>query len=80
MSDKYEKYIKGLDLSKLPAIARPTMIALGQCQCGDTVDQICPRCLSMIAVEAKSTTPGSRPCAWVISCDCGACNGTFRGL
>jgi hypothetical protein len=80
MTDKYEKYVEGIDFSNMPEVARPAMIALGQFQCGDTIDQICPRCDSPITVEAKSTTPDNSPSAWFVSCECGECNGAFRGL
>lgn len=80
MTDKYKKYIKGIDFSRMPDVARPTMIALGQSQYGEEPDQNCPRCGSKIIVESKTLNNEARPCAWFISCNCGACNGSFRGL
>lgn len=78
--DKYEKFTKGLDLSGMPNVARPVMIALGQLQCGEPIDQVCPRCGAIITVEAKTLKNESRPCAWLTACKCGACNSSFRGL
>lgn len=78
--DKYEKYIKGVDFTKLPPEAKPILIALGQSQSGKEIDQICKHCNSPIKVEPKTLNNESRPCAWVISCECGKCNTTFRGL
>lgn len=78
--DKYEKYTKGIDFSKMSEVARPVMIALGQSQCGDIIDQVCPQCKSLIHVEPKTLKNEDRPCAWIISCNCGSCNGSFRGL
>jgi hypothetical protein len=80
MTDKYEKYIKGLDFSKMPDVARPSMSALGQSQYGEEIDQICPRCNSERKVEPKTLKNELKPCAWYLSCECGACNGSFRGL
>jgi len=78
--DKYDKYIKDLDFEKLPPEAKPIMIALGQSQYGEEIDQICMYCNSPIEVEAKILKNETRPCAWVISCKCGKCSTTFRGL
>ena len=74
------KYLAGLDMSKLPPEAGPVLIALGQSQNGEPIDQFCLACGGQISVEPKTLRNESRPCAWEISCSCGKCNNTFRGL
>jgi hypothetical protein len=59
-----DKYVEGLDLSKLPSQARQVLIALGQYQNGAPITQRCPRCDQLLAVEKAGT-------AWLITCDCG---------
>lgn len=78
--EKYEKYTKGIDFSRLPPEAERIMIALGQSQNGEEIDQICNSCNSILCVEAKILKGEHRPCAWIVSCACGKCNSTFRGL
>lgn len=80
MANQYDKYVKELDFSNLPDAAKPVMIALGQFQSGDKIDQVCPDCHSKILVDPKSTTPNGLPSAWFVSCKCGECNCVFRGL
>lgn len=76
----YDKYLAGLDMSRLPPEARHVLIALGQSQCGEPVDQICPHCNGKVLVDAKTLPGEARPCAWFISCLCGKCSMTMRGL
>jgi len=75
-----EKYVRDLDFSGMPPQARPAMIALGQFQNQEEVTQRCPHCLDMIRVEGITLAREQRPCAWKISCLCGKCYSTFRGL
>lgn len=56
--------------------ARSVVIALGEFQNGIPVDQSCPFCRSAIRVS----TPEPTAQAWLIACECGKCNTTFRGL
>lgn len=73
------KYLQGFDLSKLPVEAGPVLIALGQFQSGEVINQLCPHCRELITVSGKAVgTP--TPCVWFISCPCGKCNNTMRGL
>jgi hypothetical protein len=73
------KYLQGLDLTKLPLEAGPALIALGQFQNGEAIDQFCPYCNELITVTGKAVgTP--IPCVWLISCSCGKCDNTMRGL
>ncbi|MDM0059003.1 hypothetical protein [Variovorax fucosicus] len=76
----YDKYLAGLDVAALPEGAREVLIALGQCQYGEYVDQRCVFCRGAITVEPLTLTGESRPTSWRHSCPCGKCNGTMRGL
>lgn len=76
----YAKYLTGLDVDGLPAGAREVLIALGQCQYGDPVDQLCHSCRGPITVEALTLGGETRATSWRHSCPCGKCNGTMRGL
>jgi len=76
MTDDTRKYVDGVDLSRLPLQAGPVLIALGQSNEGKPVTAICPACGHVISVEAR----GNPISAWVHSCPCGVCNGSFRGL
>jgi len=75
MSD-YDKYLVGLDLDRLPLGAREAMIALGQLQAKEPIDQACHFCGQPIVGE----TLGAPASAWRMSCPCGKSNSTFRGL
>ena len=75
-TDEEKKYIEGMDLSRLPEHAAPVVIAVGQYNQGEIITAKCPYCSSMIKVEGK----GNPTCAWIHSCDCGKCNGTFKDL
>ena len=73
------KYLQGLDMSRLQPEAGPALIALGQFQSGEAVDQVCPHCHGAIVVTGEAVgTP--TPCVWFVSCPCGECNTTMRGL
>jgi len=76
----YDKYLAGLDVPKLPKGAKEVLIALGQSQYGDPVDQHCAFCQGKISVEPLTLGGESRPTSWRHSCPCGKCNGTMRGL
>ena len=74
--DDTSKYIGGMDLSRLPEHAGPVLVALGQFNDGGPITAVCPKCNRPISVEPR----GNPTCAWVHSCPCGTCNGSFRGL
>lgn len=76
----YAKYLTGLDVERLPLGAKEVLIALGQSQYGDPVDQRCYFCQSAITVEPLSLRGEARPTSWRHSCLCGKSNGTMRGL
>ena len=76
----HEKYLAGLDVAGLPPGAKEVLIALGQSQYGDPVDQLCFFCNGPILVEPLTLRGEGRPTAWRHSCPCGKCNGTMRGL
>ncbi len=75
----HDKYIQGIDLEHLPAGAREVLIALGQFQDGEPVDQSCPHCAQPISVEGIIPDGQREPTAWLTRCPCGMCTGTFRG-
>ena len=60
-------------------IAREVLIALGQFQDGEPVDQSCPHCAQPISVDALIPDGQREPTAWLTRCPCGMCSGTFRG-
>jgi len=68
-----DKYVKGIDLSKLPPQARQVIIALGQYEDGESITQKCPSCQHVLTVEKRGTV-------WRVSCNCGLCNDTLKGL
>lgn len=76
----YDKYLAGLDVAALPTGAKEVLIALGQSQYGDPVDQLCFFCHGHIAVEPLTLDGESRPTSWRHTCPCGKSNGTMRGL
>lgn len=76
----YDKYLVGLDVDSLPNGAKEVLVALGQSQYGDPVDQLCFFCHDPIVVEPLTLPGESRPTSWRHSCPCGKCNGTMRGL
>jgi hypothetical protein len=76
----YDKYLVSLDVAALAKGAKEVLIALGQSQYGDQVDQRCAFCHGAIAVEPLTLNGESRPTSWRHSCPCGKCNGTMRGL
>lgn len=78
--ETYEKYLSGLNVAALPKGAKEVLIALGQSQYGEEVDQRCAFCHGSIAVEPITLSGESRPTSWRHSCPCGKCNGTMRGL
>ena len=78
--DSYAKYLAGLDAERLPAGAREVLIALGQSQYGDPIDQLCHFCRGPILVEPLTLNVETRSTSWRHSCPCGKCNGTMRGL
>lgn len=73
---EYDKYLVGLDLGRLPPGAKEVMIALGQLQSKEPIDQTCHFCGQLIAGE----TLGVPATTWRTSCTCGKSNSTFRGL
>ncbi|WP_222616725.1 hypothetical protein, partial [Undibacterium umbellatum] len=79
MTDE-EKYLSGMNLEGLSPQAIQIYIALAQSNSGDPITQSCLDCNQLLNVEALSINKGIRPCAWTISCPCGKCNTTFRGL
>ena len=76
MTDDVDRYIAGVDFSRLPAQAEPVLVALGQFNEGKPVTATCPTCGHAISVEAR----GNPTSAWLHSCPCGLCSGSFRGL
>ncbi|MES2675940.1 MAG: hypothetical protein V4660_17010 [Pseudomonadota bacterium] len=76
MSIDEEKYLKDLDLSKLPHHAPAVLVAIAQTNENKPVTATCPKCFEKLKVEPR----GIPPTAWVHFCTCGLCNGTFRGL
>lgn len=76
----YDKYLAGLNVAALPSGAKEVLIALGQSQYGDPVDQLCFFCDGPIAVEPLTLNVESRPTSWRHSCPCGKCDGMMRGL
>lgn len=48
------KYLTGLDMTKLPTEAGPVLIALGQSQNGEPLDQLCVVCGGQISVEPQT--------------------------
>jgi len=76
----HDKYIAGLDLERFPVGSREVLIAVGQSQDGEPIDQLCPHCAQPISVEPITLKGENGPCAWQVSCPCGKCNGAFRGL
>ena len=77
---RYDKYLTGLDIEQLPEGAKEVLIALGQSQYNEPLDQMCFFCRQPISVEPLTLARESRPTSWRIACPCGKCNGTFRGL
>jgi hypothetical protein len=77
---QYAKYLSGLDVERLPLGAKEVLIALGQSQYGDPVDQQCHFCRGAITVEPLTLMGEGRPTSWRHSCPCGKSNGTMRGL
>jgi hypothetical protein len=75
----YDKYLVGFDPKRFPVGAREVLIALGQSQYNEPVDQSCHFCAKPITVEPLSLSDG-HPIAWRVSCPCGKCDTTFRGL
>lgn len=71
-----KSYIDGVELSSLPKHTASVVIAMGQYNRGKEITTKCPYCNSPISIEGK----GNPVSAWVHSCGCGKCNGTFRGL
>ena len=64
------------DAARFDEPARSILIALGEFQLSIPIDQSCLFCRSAIHVWL----PNPKVAAWQISCDCGKCNSTFRGL
>lgn len=65
------------DAEQFEEPARSAFIALGQFQIGVPVDQHCILCNSAIRVwlpNPKNTQ------AWQTACNCGKCDGVFKGL
>lgn len=75
-TEEEKNYIEGMDLSRLPEHAPHVVIALGQHNSGVPITAKCPYCGSLIKIESK----GSPSTAWVHNCNCGKCDGVFRGL
>lgn len=76
----HDEYLAGLNVATLPKGAKEVLVALGQSQYGNPVDQLCPFCQNPIKVEAVTLKGESRPTSWLHSCPCGKCSGTMRGL
>jgi len=68
-----DKYVEGMDFSNFPPQARQVLIAFGQYEHGEPITQKCPSCNYLLVVKQKGT-------AWLVSCNCGLCNDTLRGL
>ncbi len=68
-----EEHLVGMDLTGIPPQARLVLIALSQHQSEEPVTQKCPRCGSLLVVEEKGS-------AWLVTCQCGFCKDTLRGL
>jgi hypothetical protein len=68
-----DKYIQGMDLSRLPPQARQVIIAVGQFDSGEPITQKCPSCDHVLVVKAKRSV-------WFVSCNCGLCNDTLKGI
>jgi hypothetical protein len=69
-------FIGGVNLSGLPCIAGPVLVAVAQASAGRTGTADCPYCGSRIDVEVR----GNPASAWLHKCICGKCNGAFKGL
>lgn len=67
------------DWSQLPPQARYVLNALSQFNRGEIVTERCPKCGEIIAVEGRMVGT-DRPNVWFISCRCGFCNDTMKGL
>jgi hypothetical protein len=76
----YDKYLAGLDLERLPVGMKEVLIAVGQSQDSEPIDQSCPICVQPISVEPLVPKGQSSPTAWRTHCPCGKCNDTLRGL
>ena len=73
------KYLVDSD-DALPKGAKEVLIALGQSQNGEHIDQSCPFCGGAISVEPLTLSGENRPTSWRHECPGGKCNGTMRGL
>jgi hypothetical protein len=70
------RYIQGVQLGRQPCHFGPVLVAVGQASSGVPVTAECPYCGSPLEVEPR----GVPPSAWLHSCRCGKCTGSFRGL
>ena len=80
MSDSNDKGVEGIETSILPAEAHLVLEALRQFQSHQEIDQTCLICgatLDVVGVIQKGELDHS---VWKVSCHCGKCNETFRGL
>lgn len=68
-----EKYLKGIDLSTLPPQSGPVIVAVSQYSHGEQITAKCPQCQKILAIE-------DRWHAWLVSCECGHCKTTMKGI
>lgn len=74
MTDRHKYLVPGDE--RLPVGSKQVLIALGQLQSNEPIDQHCHFCDGQISGE----TLGMPTSAWKLSCPCGKSNSTFRGL
>ena len=73
-----EKY--AAEIACLSDQEKPIVIALAQFQNGEDIDRVCQFCGHLLKVEGKGAKGDNCFGSWVITCKCGKCNTTFRGL
>lgn len=73
--EKYAAEIAGLSDQE-----KPIVIALAQFQNSEAINRVCQFCGHLLNVEGKGAKGDNYFSSWVITCKCGKCNTTFRGL